>query len=294
MRNTMGRWLLRVRGRERLTPHMVRVTLGGDLADFVPVAPDQQVKLFFARPGHGLDELPGPRESGGDPMTWYQAYLAVPEPRRPWMRTYSVRHHRPERGELDIDFVLHGAGAEAGPASRWAATATVGDEVGLVGPAPSHLRVPGPHDWTLLAGDETALPAIGALVAAHPAGAPVHVVVEVSDAAEEQPLPTAAAAHVRWVHRDGRPAGTGSALLDAVRAAEFPAGRVFAWVAGEASAVRALRRHLVGERGVDKRQVAFTGYWRRHLTQDADPTAADLADQAELMAELADQGGARA
>lgn len=293
MANAMGRWWLRVRGLERLTPHMVRVTLGGDLGGFLPVAPDQQVKLFFARPGHGLDELPAPL-AGGDVMTWYQAYLAVPEKRRPWMRTYSVRRYRPSRGELDVDFVLHsaGAGAGVGPASRWAATARVGDELGLVGPAPSHFRTPGPHDWRLLAGDETALPAIGALLEALPAGLPVRVFVEVADPAAEQPLPTAAAARVRWLHRAGRPAGTGTGLVDAVRAAKLPAGPMFAWVAGEASAVRAVRRHLVTERGVDKRQIAFTGYWRRQLTQDADPTAADLADQAELLAELAESGRA--
>ena len=130
-----------------MTPRMVRVTVGGELDRFTPVAPDQQVKLFFARPGHDLSELPAPGGDGPDSvMSWYQSYLAIPEERRPWMRTYSVRRHHPDRGELEIDFVLHGDGEHSGPASRWAARAQVGDVLGLVGPAVSHLRVPGPHD----------------------------------------------------------------------------------------------------------------------------------------------------
>jgi len=285
MSNQMGRWLVQVRNTDRLSPHMLRVTLHGDLDDFIPVAPDQQVKLFFPRTGYDLSELPAPADAGGDVMTWYQAYLAIPEERRPWMRTYSVRRHHPERGELEIDFVLHGTGDDSGPASRWAAMAQAGDELGLVGPAVSHLRVPGAHDWMLLAGDETALPAIGALLEAMPAAMPVQVFVEVAGPYEEQELPTAADVEVHWLHRDGLPPGRSSVLVDGIRAAaEWPAGEMFAWVAGEASGVRAVRRHLV-QRGVDKRQIAFTGYWRLRLSQDAEPTAEDVADQAELMAE---------
>ena len=139
-----------------------------------------------------------------------------------------------------------------------------------------------------LAGDETALPAIGALLEAAPAGKRVVAFVEVADTAEKQELPTAADVKVHWLHRNGTPAGASSVLVDALRAADLPTGPVYAWVAGEASGVREVRRHLVNERGVDKKQIAFTGYWRLHLAQDADPTPDDAADQAELMAELAE------
>ncbi|OZM77518.1 siderophore-interacting protein [Pseudonocardia sp. MH-G8] len=292
MAGGLGRWLLEVRRTERVTPQMARVTLHGDLSGYTPLAPDQQVKLFFPRPGHDVTEVPAP-PAGGDGMavrmSWYQAYLAVPEERRPWMRTYSVRRHRPERNEIDVDFVLHDHGDTTGPASRWAAQAGEGDVIALVGPAASHFRTPGPHDWTLLAGDETALPAIGALLEAMPAGQRAEVFVEVADAGEEQPLPTAAQARVRWLHRGDVPAGRSDALVEAVRAADLPAGAVYAWLAGEASAVRALRRHLVGERGVDKRQIAFAGYWRLHMTQDAGPTPEEESEAAEVMAELTEQ-----
>jgi NADPH-dependent ferric siderophore reductase len=90
---------------------------------------------------------------------------------------------------------------------------------------------------------------------------------------------------VHWLHRDG--AGHGSKLVEAVRTAKLPAGSVEAWLAGEASMVRALRRHLVGERGWPKSVIEFTGYWRRSLTQDDAPTPEDLADAAEKLEDSA-------
>jgi NADPH-dependent ferric siderophore reductase len=275
---------LHVTGTERITPRMVRITLGGeDLAGFTPVAPDQQVKLFFPRPGHVRPVVPE-MPVDGDVMTWYQAYMAVPEPERPWMRSYTIRRYHPDRREIEIDFVLHGADGGHGPASRWVARARPGDHVGMYGPSVSHFRVAGAHDWRLLAGDETALPAIGALLEALAPGTRAVVYVEVADTAEEQELESEGDVEIHWLHRGGMTPGHSSVLLDAVRAAELPDGVPFAWIAGEASTVRALRRHLVGERGLDKKQIAFTGYWRLNLTQDDQPTAEDTAEQAEAMA----------
>jgi NADPH-dependent ferric siderophore reductase len=103
------------------------------------------------------------------------------------------------------------------------------------------------------------------------------VFLEVPDAAEEQPLP----GEVHWLHRDGAPHGV--KLLEAVRGAKLGDGSVAAWLAGEAGMVRAVRRHLVGERGLAKGDIEFTGYWRRRLTQDDAPTPEDLADAAEKL-----------
>jgi NADPH-dependent ferric siderophore reductase len=114
------------------------------------------------------------------------------------------------------------------------------------------------------------------------------VFVEVQDAAEEQQLACPGRVDLRWLHRGPVPPGESSALVDAVRAADFPEGPVFAWLAGEASSVRALRRHLVGDRGIDRRSVAFTGYWRLHRTQDDAPTAEEVAEQAEVLADAAE------
>ncbi|MFF3753165.1 siderophore-interacting protein [Streptomyces sp. NPDC002018] len=310
-----------VTGVTRISPRMVRVTFGGSsLSDFTLDGPDQQVKLYFPRPGQTAPRLPAVG-TDGDVMRWYGAFQAIPERERPWMRSYSVRAHDPGRGTIDIDFVLHGdgppgpdgdarrdresgaetgvgakaeararagaeAGAWAGPATRWAWSAAPGAVLGMFGPS-AHFAVPvplGTADWMLLAGDETALPAIGTLVEALPRGARAVVYAEVRDAAEEQRFETAGDVTVHWLHRGQAPAGHGP-LVAAVRSAVFPAGSVVAWLAGEAGVVRALRRHLVGERGLDRRSVLFTGYWRVALTQDDAPTEADLAEARERLAD---------
>ncbi|MGW6458308.1 siderophore-interacting protein [Streptomyces sp. NPDC055078] len=285
MNRTLRYSALHVSRTERITPLMVRVTFGGeDLADFTHVSVDQHVKLFFPRQPGRAPVIP-PMPADGDVGRWYQDYLAMPEAERPWMRSYTIRGHDARRQEVDIDFVLHGHGDESGPASRWAAEAAPGNIVGMLGPQISHFRTPGRRDWTLLAGDETALPAIGALIEALEPGERATAYIEVADAEEEQEFTTAGDVTLHWLHRDGVRPGESPVLVDAVRSAAFPDGEVFAWVAGESSAVRALRRHLVDDRGIDKRAIAFTGYWRFKLTQDDAPTDEDLADQTDALAQ---------
>ncbi|MEU9113229.1 siderophore-interacting protein [Streptomyces sp. NPDC048483] len=282
--------LIQVTDVRRITPHMVRVTFDGDGLDDFPTWPDQQLKLLFPRPGQPAPRLPG-TGADGDAMRWYEAFLALPEDERPWMRSYTVRSYDAERHRISVDFVLHAAAAtpqddaDAGPATRWAAHARVGDTLARYGPAAIYAR-PLPldtADWLLLAGDETALPAIGSLVESLPEGARALAYIEVADAAEEQPFSTPADLTVHWVHRTGAAARC-DALLSAVRDASFPPGTPFAWLAGEAGAVRALRRHLVEERGLAKSRIDFTGYWRRKLTQDDAPTDEDLAEAQEKIA----------
>jgi NADPH-dependent ferric siderophore reductase len=162
----------------QVSPRTRRLTFGGpELADFASVAPDQQVKLFFGRNGERRPWVPQP-PADGDVTRWYRSYLDVPEERRPWMRAYSVREHRAEAAEIDIDFLLH---EESGPATRWAATAEPGDVVGLLGPTRSHLVQPGPYDWILYAGDQSALPAIAASLAALPSQAKALAYIQVAD-----------------------------------------------------------------------------------------------------------------
>ncbi|MEU8915186.1 siderophore-interacting protein [Streptomyces nigrescens] len=273
--------LIQVTDVRRITPHMVRVTFAGDGLDDFPTWPDQQLKLLFPRPGHRAPRLPDPA-ADGDAMRWYQSFLALPEDERPWMRSYTVRSYDPVRHRITIDFVLHGTTATAGPATRWAASAAVGDLLARYGPAAQYAK-PLPldrADWLLLAGDATALPAIGSLVETLPAGTRALACIEVAGAAEEQHFTTRADLTVQWVHADGHH----DALPAAVRALTFPPGPVFAWLAGEAGAVRAIRRHLVEERGLGKRQIDFSGYWRRTLSQDDAPTEEDLAEAQERLA----------
>jgi NADPH-dependent ferric siderophore reductase len=260
-----------------LGPRMRRVTFAGDeLAAWESVAPDQQVKLFFARDG-GVPRVPDPPADRSDVPEWYRRYLAMPEPERPWMRSYTVRRHLPEQQQVEIDFVLHEG--SSGPASAWAAVAAPGDVIGLYGPAVAHFRPAPPGAVQLLAGDETALPAIAALLETLAPSLRATVHVQVTDAADEQELTTDGDVAVHWHHRGS------TSLIDGVRAAGMPDGLEHGWLAGEASEVRALRRLLVDDWGMAKSAVGFTGYWRRHLSQDDAPTAEDTADAAEAMAD---------
>ena len=278
---------LRVASSRRITPRMVRVTFtGDDLGGAALSGPDRQVKLYFPRPGQERPVLPRP---DGDVMRWYEAYNAIPEDERPWMRSFTVRGHDPERGTLDIDFVVHG---DAGPDTRWAQDVRPGTVLGMFGPS-DMFAVPfdlaGP-DHVVLLGDESALPAVGTLLEALPEDTAATVLVEIADAAEEQNLPEPERVDLRWVHRDGAPHG--QRLTEEVRAADLPTERVGVWIGGEAGTVRGLRRHMVGDRGIGKAAIDFTGYWRRKLTQDDAPTSQDMADAQELLARAQAQGGA--
>ncbi|MEV7552781.1 siderophore-interacting protein [Amycolatopsis sp. NPDC089917] len=250
----------KVTGVRRLTPHMSRVTFSG--ATLVDQAPDQYLKVFFPQPGQSEPVLPAP-VNGDEVLSWYRTYLAMPDDVRPPMRTYTVRALRPSAREVDIDFVLHG---DEGPASAWASGASEGDKVAFLGPHGLY-NVPEGTNWQLLIGDETAIPAIGAIVEALPAGTRALVYVEISDREDRQVFETQGTVELHWVVRGAQPVG--DAVLDAVRKADLPGGTAYAWVSGEASMVKLVRRHLVRERGIDKRAICFTGYWRQGMSEEA-------------------------
>jgi NADPH-dependent ferric siderophore reductase len=262
-----------------VTPHMVRVTFQAATFREVPAgAPDQYVKVFFPLSGQEAPVLP---ETGSDVMSWYRTYLAMPDDIRPPMRTYTVRAHRPASAEIDVDFVLHG---DNGPASAWASRVTPGDRVTFTGPYGLY-DVPAGTDWQLLVGDETALPAIGAILEQLAPGTRASVYIEVSEREERQTFETRGAVEVHWLLRGSRPLG--QPLLDAVRTATFPGGAPYAWVSGEAGVVKLVRRHLVREREVDKRRICFTGYWRLGISEEAaSREAVRAAEAGEAPADL--------
>ncbi|MBM0232094.1 siderophore-interacting protein [Micromonospora sp. STR1_7] len=249
----------------RVGASLIRITFGGpELVDFAGGGRDQSVSLFLPHPGQHAPVVP--IEQGDD---WFGAWRALPPDVRAVMRSYTIREHRPAAGEVDIDFVSHG---DTGPASRWAALAGPGDRVLLLGPAVYDnrsvcFRPPDDTDVVVLAADETALPAAAGILAWLPSGTPVRAWIEVPDAADITELPTAADAEIRWIVRGSTAPGS-DLLVSSIRAARLPAGTPYAWIAGEAGAVRALRRHLVGERGFDRRRVTFAGYWRRGLSEE--------------------------
>ncbi|PPK69481.1 siderophore-interacting protein [Actinokineospora auranticolor] len=236
-------WRVPVVRVERVTPHLARVTVRHDsLASLAGAGTDQNVMLYFYPEG---TELPEPLTLESARGLWSQV--------RPLTRTYTIRGHDPATNEVQFDFVLHG---DAGPASAWASRVAPGDEMIFVGPSPAYQPDPG-ADWYLLAGDETALPAITAILAALPPDKQALAYVEVTDAAEEQPV-----AGVTWLHRDGVPAGESTVLVDAIRAADLPSGLPEVWMAGERAAMLAVRAHLLDERGYPRQRVRPTTYWR--------------------------------
>lgn len=251
----------------RLGPSMVRITFGGDqLAYFAGGGRDQSLSLFLPHPGQSAPVVP---LHSGD--SWFSEWRALDPAVRAIMRSYTVREQRRDLAEVDIDFVLHGG---TGPASRWAAQARPGDRVVMLGPAVEDnrsigFRPPADTDWVLLTADETALPAVGGILAWLPTGTRVLAWIEVPQPGDVQDLPTAAEAKVNWLVRataTARPPG--GLLLDAVRTANLPAGTPYAWIAGESAMVRAVRRHLVNERGFSRGRVAFSGYWRRGVSEE--------------------------
>ncbi|RDG38767.1 siderophore-interacting protein [Streptomyces corynorhini] len=245
---------LEVRRNTRLTPGFSTVTLGGpDLAHLEPMGFDQTVRLFFPRAGQ--DRLTMPTLSN---EAWMAQVLLLPKSRRPWVRNYTVRRFRPELGEVDIEFALH----ETGPASAWARGAGPGDPAGIFDMGVSYLP-PADAEWQLLAGDESAVPAILAILEHAPASLVADVFLEVASGEDVRTDITAPdGVEVRWLARDDPAARPGALALEAVRESSPRPGRSYTWVAGESALATGVRRHLVRDRGVPKADVAFYGYWR--------------------------------
>jgi NADPH-dependent ferric siderophore reductase len=233
---------------------MIRVVLGGDgLAAFdAGACTDHYVKLLFPVPGTDLPE----------PFDIDAARRDLPRDQWPRMRTYTVRAWDPAARELTVDFVHHGDRGLAGP---WAAAARPGDEILFLGPGGGYAPAPD-AERHLLAGDESALPAIAASVERLPEGVPADVVVEVAGPAEEQKLAAHSGVRVQWVHRGDRPVGEG--LVAAVRALGAPTGDLHAFVHGEAGFVRELRRLLRVEWRVPRERLSISGYWRTGSDED--------------------------
>ncbi|MDN5668803.1 MAG: siderophore-interacting protein [Renibacterium salmoninarum] len=268
---------------------------------------DLRIKVMIPSAGRSLPDFSALMEMPA--MTWYQAWLDMDEASRGFMRTYTVRQLRAESGEVDVDFVLHppAGGGKAGPASSWAEGVRLGDRVVLIGPNAqagpcSGIEfTPGTSRRILLVGDETAVPAIASILESLDPETVGHAIIEVPRAADFQDLVAPAGVDIQWIARGGRPHGAqldaavrlaclpGSHVDPQAEAVELedvdvdevilwetpaqqgvqPNGQLYAWIAGEAAVIRELRRYLVREVGMDRRQVAFMGYWRIGKSEDA-------------------------
>jgi NADPH-dependent ferric siderophore reductase len=242
-----ARYATTVQRVERLTSRMIRVVFGGAaLAGFNWNGPAAHIKLILG------------------------AATADPDVRPP-SRTYTPRHFDAQRLELTVDFVLHGEG----PASTWAAQAEPGQSMLIAGPGRCYALDP-QAPWMLVAGDESAIPAVATILEALPDSVHTQVLLEVNDAADEFAIAAARAnVTLRWLHRaqpvdHGSAARAGIELASAVAAWEQPPGEGRIYVACEADAMRGIRRHLLVERALPREWVTTRGYWKQGATDHPD------------------------
>jgi NADPH-dependent ferric siderophore reductase len=249
---------------------MVRVVLGqaGSGSGFDTFRPseftDAYVKIIFVPADVDVDTLPRP-------LT-LDSFDALPPEKRPAIRTMTVRRADPAAGELSIDVVVHGDRGEAGP---WAAAAEAGQPAYLMGPGGAYAPDPA-ADWHLLAGDESALPAIAAALEALPADATGKAFIEVAGPEDEIDLTAPEGVQQNWIYRGGRAdlagqdrAGDQAPLIEAVTTTLWLPGQVQAFVHGEAQAVmHNLRPYIRKERDVGATWASISGYWRRGRTEE--------------------------
>lgn len=244
-------------------PHLREITFaGGDLDTFVPNGPDAFVYVLLPPPGR--------TELTVDQTFAWSDVPGMPDDEKPVGAYYTVRHWRPETGELVALFVLHG---DSGPASAWATRVQPGDPAALWGPRTSW-EPPAGTDAYLLVADETGLPAVAGVLDLLPADAAIQVVAEAGSAEERQELPDHPGATVTWVHRDGAAAGTATTLLvDAVRQLPWPGPGTYVFGGGESRSLTKVRRFVRDERGLPREAVSLVAYWRHG--DDDTPSDAD-------------------
>ncbi|PTW61078.1 NADPH-dependent ferric siderophore reductase [Breoghania corrubedonensis] len=236
---------------ELVTSRMRRVRLSGeDLERFSRKG--MHIRLLF------------PPEPGGEygwPVMGEDGRPAWPEGLpKPIARVYTIRRIDVEAGWLDVDMVLHEG--DGFPGAGFAMSAKPGDEIGITGPGGGTY---GQARRYLIAGDETALPAIARILEELPENATVTAVIEIPDAAEEQELASKADVELTWVHRNGVAAGSSDLLEQAVKAVDWPtnAPDSFVWVGCEHATFRKLRAYFRKEKQMPRENHMIVAYWRR-------------------------------
>lgn len=253
---------------ERLNEHFVRLTLGGEGFDRyrenaaaqlegkpVQHPTDTYAKLLFADPSLGLTP----------PYDLEELRQRLRPEQMPVRRTYTLHSVDEQARTLQIDFVVHGDDGVAGP---WAASAQPGDQVCFAGPGSGY--APNPNvDWHLMAGDESALPAITAALAALPQDAQGIALLEVTDAADELPLQAPDGVEVRWLHRGGPFTPESTVLAQELLETPWRAGHVQVFAHGEREVIKQLRRYFTDVRSLDRRQMSLSAYWAHGRAEDA-------------------------
>ena len=232
--------IVEVIGSTRITPNMLRVTLGGaSMHDFPPGHEGGYIKLMFP-----------------------DAFRVNPD--RPVMRTYSVRAHNEDRATIDVDFALHGE--TGGIATDWAVNARPGDKITMSGPG-SVKMAPQNADWVLLAGDMTGLPALLCNIERLPPHARGYIVMELTSEADkpDMTLPDGVEFHEVITPNPTRAEGR---LAEKIRALPWMEGKPSVWTACEFDTMRELRSYYRTERAVARDAFYLSSYWRAGCTED--------------------------
>ncbi|MDR8018047.1 siderophore-interacting protein [Nesterenkonia aerolata] len=251
--------VLEVQDAYQLTPHLRRVVLGGQGFDAIEFkdATDQYIKLLFADPALGLER----------PFDLEALRQQLPQKDMPVTRTYTIRHIDRDARQLWVDMVVHGDEGLAGP---WAQRVEPGEPISFFGPGGGYAPRP-EADFHLLAGDESALPAIAAALESlnqHTPQARGVALIEVHDAEEEISLQAPEGIEIRWLHRGGPFSPQRARLVDELSAMTIPDGDVQAFIHGERGEMKRLRRLLVKERGMDRKAMSLSAYWAAGRIED--------------------------
>lgn len=235
-----------VRSVAELSPRMRRVVVGGPELEGLEIdEPAASVRLLLPPPGQDTIVMP----------EWNGNQFVLPGGERAPIRTFTPRYLDTVGLELTMDIVVH----EGGAASEWARSAEPGQQVAVSGPGRGYEVDPDASDY-LLAGDETAIPAISQLLEVLPRQTPVHVHIEIADPSARLDLPAHPGAAVTW-HELPQGARSGDALVAAVEGLEEVPEVV--WAAGEAASVQRIRKHLFDVRGMTRAAATVRGYWKK-------------------------------
>lgn len=241
-----------------ITPHLRRVRVQHELLKEIgPLAEGAHFKIFI--PPAGVKQAVLPDMSGGRPF-W------ADENTKPYVRTYTIRNIDRIEGILDVEFVLHG---DNGPASTWAGHVSMGDYLGIgikTSGKKHHLA-----DWYLFAGDETAIPAITAMLETLPEDTMGFALLEVESDADIFPVRTDSAVEICWLVRNGIASEYSDLIFNAVKGLELPDAALksrYVWIAGEENMVRAMRKYASEQLGLSREEFHATVYWRAGFGED--------------------------